>query len=104
MGMNLHRSGFKLLGQLQPPFFKQGYFGINRFQAFANLRQRHDAMLTSYRNRDWGAARQQMPYLTEHGKALGLASLYALYGDRIETLAAKPPPDGWDGIYDAPSK
>ena len=72
--------------------------------SFANLRQRHDAMLTSYRNRDWDAARQQMPYLTEHGKAFDLSGLYALYGDRIAALAAEPPPDGWDGIYNARDK
>ena len=71
---------------------------------FADLRRRHSAMLTAYRAADWDEARTQIPFLTEHGKVLGLTNLYALYRERIETLTANPPPAGWDGIYDARSK
>ena len=61
-------------------------------------------MLAAYRAADWVVAGQQLPFLTEHGKVLGLTNLYTLYRERIETLTANPPPAGWDGIYDARSK
>ena len=79
-------------------------------EAFANsseftaLRERHEQMLAAYRAADWVVAGQQLPFLTEHGKVLGLTNLYTLYRERIETLTANPPPAGWDGIYDARSK
>ena len=71
---------------------------------FANFRECHDAMLAAYRGGDWDAARRQMPFLAENAERLGLSKLYALYDERIDTLAASPPPAGWDGVYDARSK
>ncbi len=71
---------------------------------FADLRERHNAMVAAYRAADWDVAGQQLPFLMEHGNVLGLTNLYALYRKRIETLIAHPPPADWDGIYDARSK
>jgi adenylate cyclase len=71
---------------------------------FTALRESHEAMLAAYRAADWHAARQHLPLLIERSKGFGLTQLYALYGERIETLSANPPPMGWDGVYDARSK
>ena len=71
---------------------------------FANFRECHDAMLAAYRGGDWDAARRQMSFLTQNAERLGLGHLYALYDERIDSLAANPPPAGWDGVYDARSK
>ena len=71
---------------------------------FTTLRDRHAAMLNAYRSAQWDAARQQLALLDEGAERFGLTKLYALYGERIAALIAKPPPADWDGVYDAQSK
>jgi adenylate cyclase len=71
---------------------------------FAQLRVRHNTMLADYRACNWDAARGHLLALAGQSEALGLASLYGLYGERIEALAADRPPAGWDGVYVARSK
>ena len=77
-------------------------FGLS--PEFATLRQRHDAMLAAYRDRDWDRALQQLPLLTDSAEHFGLGKLYALYGERIAMLTTSPPPADWDSVYDARSK
>jgi hypothetical protein len=61
-------------------------------------------MLADYRACNWDGARGHLAALAVQPEAFGLAPLYRLYGERIEALAADPPPAGWDGVYVARSK
>lgn len=71
---------------------------------FADLRERHNAMLAAYRAAQWDDARAQMLSLTNHAGQFGLNKLYSLYETRIAALMAEPTPAGWDGIYEAREK
>jgi adenylate cyclase len=71
---------------------------------FADLRERHKAMLAAYRAARWDDARTQMSFLTNQAGQFGLSKLYSLYETRIASLIAEPPPAGWDGIYEAREK
>ena len=71
---------------------------------FDALRERHEAMLAAYRAGDWDSVRAHLPDLRERAASFGLTQLYALYGERIETLSGSSPPAGWDGVYEARSK
>ena len=71
---------------------------------FAALLERHAAMLTAYRAGEWQGALKQLSHLNEGAAGFGLGQLYALYAERIAALTSNPPPQGWDGVYDALSK
>jgi adenylate cyclase len=71
---------------------------------FARLREHHNAMLAAYHARDWGAARNHLGDLAGLAGSFDLAQFHSLYGERIEALAANPPPDSWNGVYVARSK
>ena len=72
--------------------------------AFAALCGRNDAMLTAYRSGDWGGVNEHLPFLREHAESYGLTQLYALYDERIAAFSGDPPPQNWDGVYEARSK
>ena len=72
--------------------------------AFLALRECHDPMLTAYRAGDWPGTSMHLEYLKEHAESFGLTQLYALYGERLAALSGKPPPQGWDGVFEARSK
>jgi len=76
--------------------------------AFDAHAERHAAMLTAFRARRWaeaGAAARALgadvaaePAWVPEGCTL--AKLYALYDERARTLAAEPPGEDWDGVFD----
>ena len=72
--------------------------------AFLALRERHEPMLAAYRAGDWPGTSMHLEYLKEHAASFGLTQLYALYGERLAALSGKPPPQGWDGVFEARSK
>jgi adenylate cyclase len=75
------------------------------FDAFA---ARHGAMLSAYRGRDFAAAREAAGALAAEAAArpgwlapaCDLAKAYALYAERSDRLAADPPGEGWDGVFE----
>ena len=73
--------------------------------AFGPLATAQAALLSAYRNRQWGAARERL------GECRGLAqaewklgALYDLYDARITAFEQSPPNADWDGVYVADSK
>ena len=72
--------------------------------AFLALVARHEPMLAAYRTGNWQAAAEHLEYLKNNAESFGLTQLYALYSERLAGLSNNPPPDDWDGIYEARSK
>jgi adenylate cyclase len=72
--------------------------------AFRALAEAHGAMLADYRARDWSAARSRLDACRILGADFQLAEFYELYAGRIDSFAATPPPDSWDGIHVAEAK
>ena len=71
------------------------------FGAFAAA---HLAMLEAYCGQKWDKAAEINDRNEQQATGFGLAKLVMLYRDRIIAFAATPPPDGWDGVYEASSK
>lgn len=69
------------------------------FKAFSNL---HDDMLASYRAQKWDDALDKCA--TCEKVRPDLASLYALYRDRIENYRENPPGAPWQGVWIAKEK
>jgi len=59
--------------------------------------------LVAYRAAQWDAAERALQQLAEAGGA-ELATLYAVYAERIAKFRKDPPPAGWDGVYIAETK
>lgn len=66
------------------------------FQRFSS---EHETMLAAFRAGDWLAAVRGLEHAAPLAERFGLAPVHALYRERIEQLAAAPPPDGWDPVY-----
>lgn len=71
---------------------------------FVRLHDQHRAFLAAYRAGNWNGAAKELASLSDRAANFGLDSLYALYGERIQILAANPPPEGWDGVFAVTSK
>ncbi len=71
-------------------------------EAFRALAAAQTRMLTAYRARQWGRARQWIASCRE--LAPDLAMLYDLYDERIELHEANPPGEDWDGVSFAETK
>jgi adenylate cyclase len=63
---------------------------------YASLLAEHDAMLASYRRREWDPARRHLMVCRD--KEPKLTGLYDLYNERIRRHEASPPPPDWRGI------
>ena len=71
--------------------------------SFRIWKQEHDAMIESYRARDFtGAERLVGECLRLSGG--NLADFYMLYQMRIAEMKARSPGAGWDGVYEATTK
>jgi adenylate cyclase len=70
--------------------------------SFRAMAVRHEAMLASYRAKDWPSAAA----LVDECRALEprLTALYDLYAERIAYFEAKPPLAEWDGVFVAETK
>jgi adenylate cyclase len=66
-------------------------------RAGVSLDDRFSAALATYRQRDFASARTQFAALTDDAAA-------QLMAKRCAELAATPPPDDWDGVYEQRSK
>ena len=73
---------------------------------FADLAKANDRMLNLYRNADWDSAETALAELSEMAPDAGvdLTEYVRLYADRINTYRADPPPENWDGVFEATSK
>ena len=65
--------------------------------------ERHAALLTAYRRRDWAAALELLkdPVLAEESE---MAPVYGLFRERIAQLQVEAPPSDWDGVFVAHEK
>lgn len=71
--------------------------------SYLALKPQHEAMLTAYRAQDWDAAEIALAAAREAAPEQ-LSALYDLYAARIATYRAAPPPEDWDGVFEARSK
>ncbi|MFA5139692.1 MAG: adenylate/guanylate cyclase domain-containing protein [Elusimicrobiota bacterium] len=69
---------------------------------FLKTAEKHGAMLQAYRSQKWIQAMALLRECRELEPSLG--ALYDLYTQRIEGFRAKPPGEGWDGVFVATSK
>ncbi len=71
---------------------------------FQIFKARLAGLLESYRSGDFDEARTRLVQLETSAAGLGMTGLMEIYRERLDNLAATPPGDDWDGIYDAVSK
>ncbi len=72
--------------------------------AYRQLVDANAALLEAYRETDWQQARAWLDRCRTTEKDFGLEAFYTLYAERIAELEIDPPPDGWDGVYEALTK
>jgi adenylate cyclase len=70
---------------------------------FQTLRDAHKVFLGAYRARRFDSASDALANAASHAPA-GLRHLYELYVERLATLRADPPGEGWDGAFTAREK
>jgi adenylate cyclase len=80
-----------------------GDSAVKSSQAFIDLTQRHQEMLTRFRTKDWDGA-EALARECESMNTAKLDALYALYRERIAFFRRTPPPPDWDGSAEALSK
>ena len=67
------------------------------FQALIPL---HDEMIAAYREGDVDRSRRLLDACERHPLATGLATVYTIYGERLNHFRERPPQSDWDGVYD----
>jgi adenylate cyclase len=72
--------------------------------AFKALAAAQSAMLAAYRARDWTAAEAALEAVKPPAAAFALGKLVTLYADRLTTFRENPPPEAWDGVFEATEK
>lgn len=70
--------------------------------AFAAAKAAHDRMLGAFRKGDW--AETALALATSRALSPDLAKLNAIYEGRLRTLADRPVPEGWTGVFEATEK
>jgi adenylate cyclase len=81
-----------------------GHAELRQDPNFQELRQLTAGMLRSYREQDWTRALEAIELCRKAGERFGIAALYDMYAERIETFRRTPPPPDWNGVYEAESK
>ncbi len=81
-----------------------GDAALAREPAFANLVEATQAMLHRFRARDWDGALEALMACRGRDLDLDLEEFYEMYEARIRTFQADPPPDDWDGVFEAEFK
>jgi adenylate cyclase len=71
--------------------------------AFRALEAMQAGFLVAYRAAQWDAAERALQQVAAAGGA-ELATLCAVYAERIAEFRQNPPPAGWDGVYVAETK
>jgi adenylate cyclase len=72
--------------------------------SFERLSQAHAAVLSAYRAMDWDAAQTALTAGRPAYAAHGIAGLHDLFAGRLAALRARPPGEGWDGVFQATEK
>jgi adenylate cyclase len=95
----------QVVGKTKPVriFFLFGDETVAATDAFASLADAHRAMIAAYRGRRWDAALAQLEICRNQAPDI-LRGFYLLYEERITNLQASPPPDAWDGVFEALTK
>jgi adenylate cyclase len=93
------------MGKTKPVriFFLLGDDSVASTAAFRALAAVHDAMIASYRRRQWDEALSQLDTSRSQAPEV-LQYFYQLYEERIRELRLSPPPIEWDGVYEALTK
>jgi adenylate cyclase len=81
-----------------------GHAELRQDPNFQDLRELTAGMLRSYREQDWTRALEAIELCRKAGERFGIAALYDMYAERIETFRRTPPPPDWNGVYEAESK
>lgn len=71
---------------------------------FEQLSRANEAMLVAYREQRWDEAAKILQANALHYEAAGLTKLRQLFESRIAQLKLNPPPQGWDGTFQAIEK
>jgi adenylate cyclase len=61
-------------------------------------------MLRYYREQNWTQAIETIEACRKAAEGFGVAALYHMYAERIEAFRHNPPPQDWNGVYEAESK
>jgi adenylate cyclase len=77
---------------------------LTRAPAFEALVDASKTMLGRFRARDWTGALDAMAACRGMEADLGLDEFYDMYEARIGRFRADPPPDDWDGVFEAEIK
>ena len=95
----------QVVGKTKPVriFFLFGDESVAATEAFASLADAHRAMIAAYRGRGWDEALAQLEICRNQAPDI-LRNFYLLYEERIANLQASPPPDAWDGVFEALTK
>jgi adenylate cyclase len=95
----------QVVGKTQPVriFFLFGDETVRNTEAFGSLEASHDAMIASYRQREWEQALKHLEACRTQAPEI-LQGVYELYEARIADLRATPPPADWDGVFAALTK
>jgi adenylate cyclase len=96
----------RVVGKIAPEriFALLGDGDLLRSSEFLALREVQATLLDSYRSQDWPAARKALATASTHDLSSRLASLYAVYKERIDQLETDPPGPDWDGVTIALTK
>ena len=81
-----------------------GDAGFRVSRRFAELAERHAAMIAAYRDRRWGTAIALAGESRALATGLSIDELYTIYETRASECERQPPPDGWDSTYIALTK
>jgi adenylate cyclase len=102
--MEIDRIQVKGKKELETVFTILGHAELRQDPNFQELRQLTAGMLRSYREQDWTRAFEAIELCRKAGERFGIAALYDMYAERIETFRRTPPPPDWNGVYEAESK
>ena len=96
----------RVVGKIAPEriFALLGDGNLLRSSEFLALREVQATLLDSYRSQDWPAARKALATASTYDLSSRLASLYAVYKERIDQLETDPPGPDWDGVTIALTK
>jgi adenylate cyclase len=102
--MEIDRIQVKGKAEPETVFTILGHAELRQDPNFQELRQLTAGMLRSYREQDWTRAFEAIELCRKAGERFGIAALYDMYAERIETFRRTPPPPDWNGVYEAESK
>jgi adenylate cyclase len=93
-------------GKTEPKtvFTVLGRAEVRQDAAFRELQDLTARMLRSYREQDWPRALESIELCHKAAEPFGIGALYDMYAERIDAFRRDPPPEDWNGVYEAESK